>query len=79
MNQSLDVSAAELQSAIGHSRSGKPPRLTVSSTGELFEAVRLGIIEVCELLGCQAKRWHAAAALRRNNRERFTKRSPGNA
>src|SRR5438132_14426033 len=74
MDQAPEVSPAELEIAIAHIRSGKPPRLMNSSTAELFEAVRLGIVDKAEarrLLGFEAKRGRAAAALPRSPRGRF--------
>jgi hypothetical protein len=70
----LNVSPGELEAAIAHIRSGKPPRLTISSTAELFEAVRLGIVDKSEarrLLAFEAKQGRAAAALPRSPRGRF--------
>ena len=74
--KAADLSPAELEAAIAHVRSGKPARLMISSTAELFEAVRLGIVDKAEarrLLGLEAKRGRAAAAMPRTNRGRFTK------
>ena len=76
MDRAPEVSPAELEAAIAHVRSGKPPRLMIGSTTELFEAVRLGIVDKAEarrLLGFEAKRGRAAAAMPRTNRGRFTK------
>ncbi len=80
VDQAPEVSPAELEAAITHIKSGKPPRLMISSTAELFEAVRLGIVDKAEarrLLGFRPTRGRAASALPRGNRGRFTKGGPG--
>ena len=78
MDKLSDLSPAELEAAIAQIRSGKPLRLMISSTAELFEAVRLGIVDKSEarkLLGFEVKRGRAAAALPRSPRGRFRKQS----
>jgi hypothetical protein len=78
MDQAPEVSPAELEAAIAHVRSGKPPRLMINSTAELFEAVRLGIVDKAEarrLLGFGPTRGRAASGLPRSSRGRYTQQS----